>query len=94
MRVQVVVDDGRRSEGPVERAAQGVGGCDLVDRGQPRRKHRVAQVAELVDAAADREADAIDEDLILDVGAQLGAILGAGRDGDVEVVAPDVARRR
>ena len=34
---------------------------------------------------------AVDEDLVLHVGAELGAILGLRRDRDVEVVAADVA---
>ena len=52
------------------------------------------EVAELVDAAAEREAEPVEEDLVLHVGAELGAVLGVRRDRDVEVVAARRCRRR
>ena len=65
----------------------------LEHRREPRREHRIVEVAELVDAAADVEPDLVEEDLVLHVGAELGAVLGGRRDGDVEVVAARRCRR-
>ncbi len=61
------------------------------DRSQSRREHRVVDVAEFVDATAQHEPPSIEVDLVLHVGAQLGAVLGRRRDRDVEVVATDIA---
>ncbi len=63
----------------------------LEHRRKPRRKHRIVQVAELVDACPDGQPDAIENDLVLHVGADLGPVLERRRNRHVEVVAPHVA---
>ena len=51
----------------------------------------MVEVAELVGAHAEREPELVDEELLLQVGAELVAVLAAGRHRDVELVAPVVA---
>ena len=63
----------------------------LEDRSDAWREHGVAQVAKLVDAAAHRQPDSIEEDLVLHVGAGLGAILRLRSDGEIELVPPQVS---
>ncbi len=94
VRLEVVVHDRRRPERAVVREPNRVLGQNPEVRRQSRREERVAEVAELVDTAADVEADPIEEDFVLDVGAELVAILRLRRQRDVEVVAPDVAADR
>ena len=48
----------------------------LEHHGDARREDRVVDVAELVDAAAEGEAEPVLEELVLEVGAELVAVLG------------------
>ena len=89
--VEVIVDDRWRAERPVEREPNPLIGPRLIGRREPRREDRIADVAELVDAPADREVELFQKDLVLHVRAGLGAVLRRRRNRDVEVVLPHVA---
>ena len=66
-------------------------GAGLNIGGDPGREDRVCEVAELVDAAAGAKPELVEEDLVLEVGAELVAVLRVRGEGDVEVVAAGVA---
>src|SRR3989304_3556065 len=72
--VEVVVDGRRRAEGLVVGDPDGVAAGRLVHGGDPRREHRVVDVPELVHPAAQGEAELLQEELVLQVEAQLGPI--------------------
>jgi hypothetical protein len=82
--VEEVVDRGGRAEGAVEGRAEGVRRQRLEHRGHARGQHGLVDVAELVHAAADVETEPAEEDLVLEVGAELVPVFGVGRDGEVE----------
>src|SRR5687767_12009295 len=62
----------------------------LVHGREPRGEDQGIDDAELVEPGADHEAKTLREDLVLNISADLGAILGASCERDVEVVAPEV----
>ena len=57
----------------------------------PGREHRLRQVAELVDPPAEDEAETVEEDFVLQVGAELEAVVCVRADSEVEGVAAHVA---
>ena len=91
MSMWLLMNDGARNARLNERrnvcAASG-----LHHERRPRREHRVVDRRELVDAAADDPAEVIaEEDLVLDVGAALVAVVAVRGQRDVERVVAEVA---
>ncbi len=89
--VQEVVDHRRRAERAVVGERHGVIDARLHHERNAGREHRRVQVAELVDPPAEDQAEPVEEDLVLQVGAELETVVRHRGDGDVEVVAAHVA---
>ena len=88
---KLLISDGERNALLYEHA-HGVIGGRLQDQRDARREHRVLDVVELVEARAEADADlVVQEDLVLDVAAELGAVVAARRDRQIEGVEADVA---
>ena len=91
LHVQEVLDHRRRTERAVVGERHRVIDARLHHERQAGREHRLRQVAKLVDTPAQNEPEPVEEDLVLQVGAELEAVGRVRTDGDVEGVAAHVA---